>query len=291
VANFGAVDAHYLSTLCIPLLRGRDFNASDTATSPRVVLINETLARRYFPNEDPVGKQIDVGTPGRLESPVPGQPMPRLTIIGVMADTKNRGLALPPDPDLIGLYSQNPEQNYGFKRVTLHTGLPPASLIASLRAEVRAIDNDLPLFEVRTMDEIVARESADNVFGRLLLTIFALVGISLAVVGVYGVAAYAFAQRRREIAIRVALGARASQVVRLILGEGVVVGLVGIALGLAGSIAATRVAGSVLYGVSPRDPMTFASSAVLVAIVVLLATLLPCRRATRIDAVESLRSD
>jgi putative ABC transport system permease protein len=290
-ANFGAVDAHYLSTLRIPLRRGRAFTASDTATSPRVVLINETLARRYFPDEDPVGKQIDVGTPGRLEPPVPGKPMPRLTIIGVMADTKNRGLALPPDPDLIGLYSQNPEQNYGFKRVTLHSSSPPSSLIASLRAEVRAIDNDLPLFEVRTMDEIVARESADNVFGSLLLTTFALLGISLTVVGVYGVAAYAFAQRRTEIAIRVALGARASQVVRLILGEVVVVGLVGIALGLAGSIAATRVAGSVLYGVSPRDPMTFASSAVLVAIVVLLATLLPCRSATRIGAVESLRSD
>src|SRR5262249_41499177 len=151
-----------------------------------------------FPNEDPIGKQIDVGTPGRLAPPVEGQPMPRLTIIGVIGDTKNRGLVLPPDPDMIGLYRQNPEQNTRFKRLALRTTAAPSSLIASLRAEVLAIDRDLPLFEVRTMEQIVAQQSGDGVFGTMLLTIFALLGLGLAVVGVYGVAAYTLAQRRKE---------------------------------------------------------------------------------------------
>ena len=290
-ANFGVVDTHYLKTLGVPLLRGRDFDASDTENNPRVVLINQTLANRYFPNEDPVGQQIDVGTPGRLAPPVPGQPMPRLTIIGVIGDARNRGLSLPPDPDLIGLYRQNPEQNSGFRRIIVRTRVPPSSLASTLRAELRAIDPELPLFEVRTMDEIVARQSADGRFGGLLLTVFAALGIALAVVGVYGVAAYTLAQRRKEFAVRIALGARAGQIMRMVLGEGLAVGAAGIALGLGGALVGTRVAGSLLYGVSPRDPATFAASSIVVAVIVVLATLLPSRRVRRIHPTESLKGD
>ena len=290
-ANFGTVDTHYVKTLGIPLLRGRDFAASDTATSPRVLLVNETFARRYFPGEDPIGKQIDVGTPGRLEPPVEGKPMPRLTIVGVIGDSKNRGLSLPPDPDMIALYRQNPEQNAAFKRLILRTAVAPSSVLPSLRASVRAIDRDLPLFEVRTMEQLVAQQNADSLFGTTLLTIFALLGLSLAVVGVYGVASYTVAQRRREIAIRMALGASAGQVLRLVLREGLVVGGLGIVVGIAGALAITRVAGSLLHGVSPRDPITFVAGVLAVGAAVLAATLLPCRRATRVEAAEALQAD
>jgi len=290
-ANFGTVDTRYVKTLGIPLLRGRDFDASDTATSPRVVLINETFARRYFPGEDPIGKQIDVGTPGRLEPPVQGKPMPRLTIVGVIGDTRNRGLSLPPDPDMIGLYRQNPEQNSAFKRLILRTSVAPSSLVPSLRAAVRAIDRDLPLFEVRTIEQLVAQQNADSLFGTTLLSLFALLGLSLAVVGVYGVASYTVAQRRREIAIRMALGARADQVLRLVLREGLVVGGWGIVVGIAGALAITRVAASVLHGVSPRDPITFVVGVIAVAAAVLVATLLPCWRATRVEAAEALQAE
>jgi putative ABC transport system permease protein len=291
IANVGVVDEHYLTTLGIPLKRGRNFLASDTAESPRVVLINETLARRYFANEEPIGKQIDVGQPERLAPAGDGQPMPRLTIIGVIGDTKNRGLLLAADPDLIELYRQSPEQNFGFKRLIVHTTIPPAMLVPRLREVLRAIDPELPFAEVRTMDEIVLEQAADNVFSTWLLTIFALLGLSLAVVGVYGVVSYTVAQRRKEIAIRVALGAQVNDVVRLILREGMVVGGVGIALGIGGALASMQLARSLLFAVSPRDPLTFAGSAIGVAAVILAATLVPCRRALRIEPLEALKAD
>jgi len=160
-----------------------------------------------------------------------------------------------------------------------------------LRAAVRAIDRDLPLFEVRTIEQLVAQQNADSLFGTTLLSLFALLGLSLAVVGVYGVASYTVAQRRREIAIRMALGARADQVLRLVLREGLVVGGWGIVVGIAGALAITRVAGSVLHGVSPRDPITFVVGVIAVAAAVLVATLLPCWRATRVEAAEALQAE
>jgi predicted permease len=288
-ANFGVTDARYVRTLKIRLLRGRDFSDADTAAGARVVLVNETFARRFFPNEDPVGRQIDLAPP---ETRAPRtEAAPRLTIIGIVGDVKNRGLARDPDPDIIGLYRQNPEQNYGFKSVIVRTTIEPSAIAPALRRELAALDPDLPFAEVRTMDDIVSQATADDRFTTVLLAIFAGLGVTLAVVGVYGVVAYGVAQRRREIATRVVLGAPVASVMGLVAREGLAAGLIGITLGAAGALAGAQVAASLLYGVSPRDPLTFGGCSLMLAAVVLVATLVPSSRAATLDPLETLRSD
>ena len=288
-ANFGVTDARYVRTLKIPLVRGRDFSDADTAAGARVALVNETFARRFFPNADPVGKQLDLAPPESLAPRI--QAAPRLTIIGVIGDVKNSGLARNPDPDIIGLYRQNPEQNYGFKSVIVRTTIEPPAIVPALRRELAALDPELPFAEVRTMDKIVSQATADDRFTTLLLVIFAGLGVTLAVVGVYGVVAYGVAQRRREIATRIMLGAPVTNVMGLVAREGLAAGIIGIALGVAGALAAAGVAASLLYGVSPRDPLTFGGCSLMLAVVVLVATLVPCSRAATLNPLEALRSD
>ncbi len=273
-ANFGVTDGHYVKTLGIHVRRGRDFADTDGETSPRVVLVNDTFARRYFPNDDPIGKELDLAAPDSLvpRTGAGSARTPRLTIVGVIDDTKNRGMALDPDPDIIGLYTQNPEENYGFKSVLVRTTVDPSGIVASLRRELASLDPDLPFAEVRTMDDIVSQHTADGRFNTLLLTMFAVLGVALAVVGVYGVVACSVTQGRREIATRILLGAQARGVIGLVAREGVVVGILGIVLGASGALAGAQAAASVLYGVSPRDPLTFVGSSLLLALVVLVAT-------------------
>ena len=282
-ANFGVSDTHYLRTLGLRLLRGRDFAETDLPTSPRVALVNEAFVRRYLPDTDPVGRQILVGEPDAANGT-----RPVLTIVGVIADASNRGVTDVADPDLIGLFRQNPEQNFGFKSVVLRTTVPPTRVIPELRRALRSLDPDLPFGEVRTMDEIVARETSEGRFATWLFGTFAALGLVLATVGVYGLIAYLVTQRDREIAIRFALGAQRTDVVRLIAREGVKVGTIGIALGLLGAVASARLASGLLYGLSPRDPLTFAASTAALAIVLALAVVLPCRRAARIEANAAL---
>jgi putative ABC transport system permease protein len=288
-ANFGVTDSRYVRTLGIRVLRGRDFTDADAAAGARVVLVNDAFARRYFGAEDPVGKELDLAAPETL---VPRQgAAPRLTIIGVIDDAKNRGLAQSADPDIIGLYRQNPEQNFGFKSVIVRTTIEPSAIAPALRRELAALDPDLPFAEVRTMGDILSQETADGRFSTLLLAIFAGLGVTLAVVGVYGVVSYGVSQRRREIATRIVLGAPASAVIGLVVREGLSAGILGIALGLVGAGVAAQVASSLLYGVSPSDPLTFAGCASLLALVVLVATLVPGRRAATLDPLEALRND
>jgi putative ABC transport system permease protein len=281
-ANFGVSDTHYLRALGLRLLRGRDFSESDVASSPRVVLVNETLARRFFFGADPVGRRLEVGEPDAAGA------RPVLTVIGVIGDARNRGVTDAPDPDLIGLFRQNPEQNFGFKSVILRSTVPPGQVVPELRRTLRALDPDLPFADVRTMDEIVAIEASEGRFATWLFGAFAALGLALATVGVYGLIAYLVTQRDREIAIRFALGARRVDVVRLIAREGMTVGLLGIALGLLGALAVARLGSGLLFGLSPRDPLTFAASALSLAVVLALAVLLPCRRAVRIEAHAAL---
>jgi putative ABC transport system permease protein len=282
-ANFGVTDTHYLRTLGLRLLRGRDFSESDVATSPRVVLVNETFARRFFPGTDPIGRRLEVD-----ENQLVAGARPVLTVIGVLGDTPNRGVNEDPDPDMIGLFRQNPEQNFGFKSVVLRTTVTPGRVIPELRSALRALDPDLPFAEVRTMEEIVAREATEGRFASWLFGAFAVLGLALAIVGVYGLVSYLVTQRDREIAIRFALGARRMDVVQLVAREGLQVGLLGIALGLLGAFASARLASSLLYGLSPRDPLTFGASAGSLAVILALAVLLPCRRAIRIEAQAAL---
>jgi putative ABC transport system permease protein len=288
-ANFGVTDSRYVRTLGIKLVRGRDFSDADAAGGARVALVNETFARRFFGADDPVGEQIDLAPPETLV-PRAGA-VPRLTIVGVVADAKNRGLGLRPEPDVIGLYRQNPEQNFGFKSVVVRTTLVPRVIVPSLHRELAALDPDLPFAEIRTMDEKIADETADGRLTSLLLAIFAGLGVALAVVGVYGVVAYAVSQRRREIATRIVLGASPLSVMGLVAREGLAAGLLGIALGLVGAATLAQIASSLLYEVAPMDPLTFAGSAALLALVVVLATLGPSRRAATLDPLDALRGE
>lgn len=284
-ANFGVTDEHYLRTLGLRLLRGRDFLTSDTASSPRVVLVNETFARRYFPGTDPVGRQLEIGEPPTGSTPVE---RPVATIVGLVGDTANRGVAVASDPDLIGLYRQNPEQNFGFKSVVLRTTVPPAQVVPALRRTLRALDPALPFAEVRTMEEIVAREASEGRFAAWLFGAFAALGLVLALVGVYGLVTFLVTQRDREFAIRFALGARTLDVVGLIGREGLKVGLTGIVLGLGVGLAGAQLASGLLYGLSPRDPLTFAASTGALVVALGLAILLPCRRVAQIEAHAAL---
>jgi putative ABC transport system permease protein len=277
-ANFGVVDPHYRGTLGARLLRGRDFSDADAASGARVALVNETFARRFLGGEDPIGKQIDLAPA-------------RLTIIGVVEDVRNRGLAQSPDADIIALFRQNPEQNFGFKSVVVRTTLEPSALAPALRRELAALDPDLPFAEVRTMDDKLADETANERLSSLLLAIFAGLGVAVAVVGVYGVVAYGVSQRRREIATRIVLGASTARVVGVVAREALVAGAAGLGLGLAGALALARVAASLLHGVSPMDPLTFMGSALLLALTVAAASVGPCRRAAALDPLEALRVD
>jgi predicted permease len=289
-ANFGVADPHYLKTLEIPLLSGRDFTAVDTVATSRVTLINETLARRYFPNENPVGKQIEVGSPEDLPR-VGGAANSnfRMTIIGVVGDTKNRGLALDPDPDIIALYQQNPEQNFGYKSLVVRTAIEPWQIAGSLRRELHALDGELPFAEVRTMDEILAQQTADGRFSTSLLTIFAGLGLILTMVGVYGVISFAVSQRTHEIGVRIALGAQPRSILRIVLGEGMLLTIIGITVGICGAFALTRFLASLLFDIKPTDPVTFAGVAALLLIVALAACYIPARRAMHVDPMVALR--
>jgi predicted permease len=289
-ANFGVADPQYLKTLAIPLLSGRDFTPSDTLATSRVTLINETLARRYFPNENPLGKQIEVGSPEDL-SGVSGAPNNnfRMTIIGVVGDTKNRGLALDPDPDIIGLYQQNPEQNYGYKSLVVRTAIEPWQIAGSLRRELHALDPELPFAEVRTMDEILTQQTADGRFSTSLLTIFAGLGLILTIVGVYGVISFAVSQRTHEIGVRMALGAQPGSILRMVLGEGLLLAFIGTTAGVGGAFALTRFLASLLFEVKPTDPATFVGMAALLLTVALAACYFPARRAMRVDPMVALR--
>jgi putative ABC transport system permease protein len=289
-ANFGVADPHYLRTLGIPLLSGRDFSAADTVATSRVTLISETLARRYFPNENPVGKQIEVGS---LEDP-PGVSNAansnfRMTIIGVIGDTKNRGLALNPDPDIIALYQQNPEQNFGYKSLVVRTAVEPWQIAGNLRRELHALDGELPFAEVRTMDEILAQQTEDGRFSASLLTIFAGLGLILTMVGVYGVISFGVSQRTHEIGVRMALGAQPHSILRMVLGEGMLLTGIGITVGICGAFTLTRFLASLLFDIKPTDPVTFAGVAALLLIVALAACYIPARRAMRVDPMVALR--
>jgi predicted permease len=289
-ANVGVADTHLVRTLGMRLLRGRDFAESDTASSPRVVLVNETFARRFFPGGDPVGRRLELGEPLALATDArqAASPGPVVTIIGVVADARNGGLAADPDPDILGLFRQNPEQNFGFKSVVVRTSVPPGLVAPELRRTLRSLDADLPFAEVRTMDEIVARESAEGRFATWLFGAFAALGLVLAAVGVYGLVSFLVTQRGKELAIRFALGARRADVVLLVGGEGMKVALAGIGLGLAGALAGAQGASAVLYGLSPHDPLAFSAGAGALALVVLGALVAPCRQAARIEAQAAL---
>jgi putative ABC transport system permease protein len=292
-AQFGVVDAHFLRTLGIPLIHGRDFAESDGVSTPPVALISEEFERRYFPTEDPTGRQIHIGPPPFLQI-APGANITDsadVTIIGVMGDFRNAGLAFPPEPQITVLYSQHPLVNYGFKDILVRTSSEPRLLLPEMRRQLHELDPDMPFAEVQTMDEIVEAETGGQRFTTILLASFAAAGLALAVVGIYGVVSFLVAQRKQELAVRIALGASSSHVLWLVLRQGLEMATFGALIGLLGAWATQKFTAGLLFGVSPLDPLTFAGAAFFLLAVAAIASAIPGARALSIDPARTLRQD
>ena len=292
-AQFGVVDQHFLRTLGIPLIRGRDFAESDSATSPPVALISEDFKRQYFATEDPVGRKIHIGPPQ-----LPGITVEEnitddvdVTIIGVIGDFKNAGLAVAPQPQITVLYSQHPLVNGGFKDILIRTASDPHLVESEIPSQLRALDSDMPFAEVQTIDELVERQTGGQRFTTVLLACFALAGLALAIVGIYGVVSFLVVQRNQELAVRIALGASHANVLWLVLNQSLKMAVIGATIGLLGAWSAQRLMTGLLFGISPVDPVTFAGGAALLLAVAAIASAIPGARVLRIDPAQTLRQD
>ncbi|HEU0176950.1 MAG TPA: ABC transporter permease [Blastocatellia bacterium] len=280
------VSPTYFQTMGIELLKGRLFTAGDTPNTPMVVIIDEVLAQRYFPNEEPLGQRLK-----------PSADAPSWEIVGVVRHAEPNSLdAQGPAPAQFYLnFDQIPvERLPGYVRrlnLLTRTEVEPLSLTAAVRAQVAALNKDQAVFNVRTMEQAVAQSVAPRRFSMLLLSVFAVVALALASLGIYGLMSYVVAQSTREIGVRMALGAEVSDVLKLALGQGMKQALVGVALGLVASLALTRMMKTLLFGVSATDPLTFAAIALLLTGIALLACWLPARRATKVDPIIALRAE
>ena len=272
----------YFAVMGIPLRAGRDFAATDfNADAPRVGIANEAMVRKYFPAEDPLGKRVRWARADQVEW---------ITIVGVAGDVHHFGLDR---PDLPALYSPFTQAEPWKRWMTFVVRAPsdPLAIAAAVKQRIWSIDSQLPITKVRTMRVVAADSFAARRFDMLLLALFAGLALTLAAIGVYGVIAYAVAQRTREIGVRVAVGARMRDVVRLVVRGGLRLALLGVGIGLAGAFAATRLMGSMLYGVAPADPATLAAVALALFAAALFACWLPARRAARVDPIEALRHE
>ncbi|HLJ29976.1 MAG TPA: ABC transporter permease [Candidatus Angelobacter sp.] len=270
-----ATSPRLLETMRIPLLRGRTFADADNAQGPRVIIINETLARRYWPNDNPVGRHIVVGR------------QPPSEIVGVAGDARNSGLAQDTQPQIYLPFAQLP---WASMNILVRTATDPHSMISSVRAQVTALDADQPVTDVQTIDELMDTFRAQPRFIMLLLTGFSATALVLAVVGIYGVLAYSVAQRRQELGIRLALGAEKLDILRLVVGQGLGLTAIGIAIGLVAAFALTHLMASFVYQVNVYDPATFVLAPIVFMAIGLLASYLPARRATQVDPTEALRN-
>lgn len=285
-AAFNSTDSHYLHTLAIPLVHGRNFSDSDTEASRPVVLVNQAFADLYFPTEDPVGRQIRMGSDPIVASRASGTPF---TIIGVIGNSMNRGLALPPLPHINTLFRQTPELNAGFKNLIVRTSLDPMQLAPSVRRQLHSLDAELPFAEVSTMDQIMQGQTADRRYTTGLLALFAALGVTLSGLGVYGVVSYVVAQRTSELGLRMALGAQRGDVLWLVVKQGLWMAVMGAIAGLFGAWLLRQTVAQLVFGISPADPATFCIAALLLISFALAASLIPARRATQIDPMVALR--
>jgi putative ABC transport system permease protein len=274
-ADFRRVNQDYFRAMRIPLLRGRGFTEQEVAGAAGVVVVNETLARNFFPDEDPLGKHlvIDFGKAEEFE------------IVGVAGDVRHRSLE-----GEVYQMMYLPTLRVGRTNLVVRTTSPdPLALASAVRGEVAAVDRDQPVSAVRTMEEVVSGSVAQQRFRTLLLAAFAGVALLLAGVGIYGVIAYSVTHRTHEIGIRMALGAGAADILKMVVGQGMALALAGVAVGLLAALALTRVLSSLLFGVTATDAATFAAVSLLIAAVALLACLVPARRATKVDPMVALR--
>jgi predicted permease len=278
-AQVRVVTPGYFGAMAIPLRSGRVIEESDNAGGEPVVVINEALAAQFFPGTDPVGRELVIGI----------SEMIHLRVIGVVGDVRQFGLGSAPVPEFYLPQAGGPS-GPGLTFV-LRTAVPPATLIAAVRDAIREIDPEQPLARLEPLTAVLAGSTAGPRFRTGLLGGFAALALLLAALGVYGVMAYAVAQRRRELGIRLALGARPDVLVGRVVGQGMALAAAGVGLGLAGALGATRVLQSVLYGVGPRDGASFLVTAIVITAVVAAASWIPARRAARVDPLIALRDE
>jgi putative ABC transport system permease protein len=283
-----SISTDYLETLGVPLLRGRAFTRADGAGSPPVALVNEAFAARYFPGESALGQRIEIGRYRdryfRPELDIGGT-----EIVGVVGDVREIDLTVEPRRTVLVPATQAPDALSSPPVIVVRER--GAGAASEVRAALAGMTRGDPPSEVRTMEEVIGASVAQERFNALLMTILALVALLLTAFGIYGVVSYGVRQRRREIGIRVALGARPGSVTRLVMGQGMAPVLLGLAIGVVGALSLTRFIESLLWGVEPTDPRTILAVAVQLAAVAALSSWLPVREATRIDPNRSLRPD
>jgi putative ABC transport system permease protein len=274
------VSPGYFKAQGIQLLKGRVFTEGAGGDTPPVVVINEALARRYWPNQDPIGRRISFDSRN-------GQPVWR-QIVGVVKSVRHMALSEEPRPEIYIPFTQHP---LAFMTLVARTDGAPLNFVAAVRNQVQAVDKDQPISNVHTMEERLAGAVSQRRFSLILLAIFAGLASSLAAIGIYGVMSYMVTQRAHEIGVRMALGAQASDALRLVLRQGMTLTLTGVLIGLGAAFGLTRLLNSLLFDLSATDPLTFFATALLLALVALLACYLPARRATKVDPVVALRCD
>jgi putative ABC transport system permease protein len=296
-ARFNEVGGAYFQSLEIPLRRGRFVNDRDAQGAPWVVNINETMAKRYFPNEDPLGKMVHVRILGGRTGVDPQEDQPR-RIVGVVGDVRHFGPWGEPQPVMYGGYRQHVTAYPGglyighlWKSITVRTAGAPLGIVAAIQKAAAEVDKDQPLFQIQTMDSALAGSLAGPRFLMRLFGIFAAVALGLAAVGIYGVMSYLVTRRTHEIGVRMALGARPSHVLRIVVGRGAAVASAGLAIGIAVSLALTRLIARMLFGVKTTDPLTYAAVSILLLLVALTACWLPARRALRVNPLVALRHE
>jgi predicted permease len=277
-ADYNVVQPGYFRTLNIALTSGRDFGAEDVESAPGVAIINQTLARKLWPNENPVGKRLAL-----LNQAGAG---PYLQVIGVANNSKYRSMIENPRSCLYLPFSQNYEPAMA---LFVRTGADPTGFVNTLRSEIRAVDKNLPIYNITTLSQVLENSLWEQRMIATLLVIFSFLALSVATIGIYGVISYTVTQRTQEIGIRMALGAQLGDVTKLIVRQGLIMAAIGISVGLAGGGLLTQLVSSFLYGVSPTDPITFAGISILMLIVTLVASFIPARRTARIDPTGALK--
>jgi predicted permease len=273
--NYETVGPQYFQTMRIPFVHGRDFEERDREGAPGVVIINETMARRYWPRDDALGRRLKLTKDW-------------LVIVGVAKDVKNRSLNEAPQPFLYLPLLQDYRSNM---ILVARTAVEPEKMFQPVRAEVAALDPEIPMFDAKTLEEHVGISLFLQRMAATLLSIFGLLALSLAAIGLYGVMAYSVSQRTRELGIRISVGAKRRDIFKLILGQGLALSIVGLVGGLVAALAVTRLTANLLYGISATDPVTFIVIAVLLLCVTLMACFFPARRATRVDPMIALRAE
>jgi putative ABC transport system permease protein len=270
-----AISPHWFQTMRVPMRAGREFNLADNAQAPKVIVINETFARRFWPNENSVGKHVLIG---RATQPT--------EVVGVAGDVKNKGLAQESQPQV---YIPFPQLPWGNMNLLVRTAVPPLTMTSAIRAQIAALDPDQPVTGIQTVDQLMDTSRAQPRFTMLLLGGFASLALLLAIIGIYGVLAYSVAERRLELGIRLALGAERHQILRMIVRQGLTLAISGIVIGLIAALLLTHLMASLLYKTGARDLATFVLVPVLFLGIALLASYLPARRTTEVNPVETLR--